>query len=271
MTKPFFTLEATSDPLRFRLPVVRDLCVGVRGDDFLMGGVGLASGISAMQWVMGWPVIWSTAQYLSFARPGDVVDLEVKVAVQGKYTGQARASGRVGDREIFTVNGAFGGRPSDLAEQWVTAPVVPGPEDCAPAGHWHASQENLHARIEFRPAKGRYSLERTGQADGDGHSIYWIRPKGDFEIDSLMVAILADFMPSAIGDALKRPAAGTSLDNTLRIRHVVPTGWLLCDIQVHGLHHGVGHGAMRLFAQSGELIATASQSFLLRVFDGGPG
>jgi len=31
------------------------------------------------------------------------------------------------------------------------------------------------------------------------------------------------------------------------------------------VHAGFGHGAMRLFAQDGELMATASQSVIVRV------
>ena len=58
---------------------------------------------------------------------------------------------------------------------------------------------------------------------------------------------------------------GNSLDNTLRIRRIVPTDWVLCDIRISGVHGGFAHGAMSLFAQDGELMATASQSMILRV------
>src|SRR5918911_2464150 len=55
------------------------------------------------------------------------------------------------------------------------------------------------------------------------------------------------------------------LDNTLRIRRIVPTDWVLCDIRILGIHGGFGHGAMYLFARDGELMATASQSVIVRV------
>ena len=70
-----------------------------------------------------------------------------------------------------------------------------------------------------------------------------------------------------IGSALGQNAGGNSLDNTLRIRRIVPTEWVLCDIRIHGVHGGFGHGAMYLFAQDGELMATASQSLIVRVRD----
>ena len=42
---------------------------------------------------------------------------------------------------------------------------------------------------------------------------------------------------------------------------------VLCDIRITGVHGGFGHGAMYLFAQEGELMATASQSLIVRVRD----
>ena len=40
---------------------------------FMFGGVGLASAIGAMERTTGRPLIWGTAQYLSYARPPSVV------------------------------------------------------------------------------------------------------------------------------------------------------------------------------------------------------
>jgi acyl-CoA thioesterase len=60
-------------------------------------------------------------------------------------------------------------------------------------------------------------------------------------------------------------AGGNSLDNTIRFRRIVPTDWVLCDIQIQGVHGGFAHGSMRLFAQDGQLMATASQSMIVRV------
>ena len=46
---------------------------------------------------------------------------------------------------------------------------------------------------------------------------------------------------------------------------VVATDWVLCDIRISGVHGGFAHGSMSLFAQDGELMATASQSLIVRV------
>ena len=93
----------------------------------------------------------------------------------------------------------------------------------------------------------------------------WLRPRGDQPVDRAMLAIMADHVPSGVGVALGREAGGNSLDNTIRFRHIAPTRWVLCDIGIQGVHGGFAHGDMHLFAESGELMATASQSMILRI------
>ena len=101
-------LQPTHNPNRWYLPVVPGITTR---EGFLFGGCGLGAAIEALEATSGRPVVWATAQYLSFARPGSVVDLEVTVAVDGRNTAQARAIGRVDAEEIITVNGALGRRP----------------------------------------------------------------------------------------------------------------------------------------------------------------
>lgn len=262
-----FTVRATHNPHRWLLSVREDICVGPEGNTFLFGGVGLASSIIAMERTTGRPTIWATAQYLSYARPGAVVDLDVHIPVGGKYTTQARVIGHVDDKEIFTVNAAMGSRPGDISEQWVDAPDAPVPEDCQLREHWRKNATSLHNQLEVRMVKGRQGLECVGgEKSDDGHVVMWVRPKNHaIVIDSGVLGVIADFIPSAIGHAIGRDAGGNSLDNTVRFRKIVPTNWVLCDIQIQGIHGGFVHGQMQLFSENGELMATASQSLILRV------
>ena len=268
MDKLFFDLHPTHNPHRWFLPLTEALCVGPPGKSFMFGGVGLASAIGAMERTCERPVVWATAQYLSFARPPSIVDLDVWTPVHGHQTTQARVTGHVHDQEIFTVNAALGRRPSELSGQWVTMPEVPAPEDCPSAEHWRGGGGDLHSHIDMRVVQGRWGFsEGQKPSADDGRLILWARPKGDHPIDSSMLAILADHVPSGIGNALGLSAGGNSLDNTIRFRHIVPTDWVLCDIKIFGLHGGFAHGEMQLFAQDGELMATASQSMIVRVHD----
>ena len=254
MDKLFFDLHPTHNPHRWFLPVVTSICVGPPASPFMFGGVGLASAVAAMERTCGRPLIWATAQYLSFAKPPNVVDLDVWTPVEGKYNSQARVIGHVDDKEIITVNAALGTRPSELSGQWTDKPDAPPPEACGPADHWRAAEGGLHSRIEVRIAKGRYGLDRVGRPEADGRTLLWARPR-------------EAFVPQGIGNALGQNAGGNSLDNTLRIIRIVPTDWVLCDIRIMGVHGGFGHGSMYLWSQDGQLMATASQSLIVRVRD----
>src|SRR3954471_12412014 len=105
--KEFLGLEATHNPHRWVLPIEPRVCAG---GSFLFGGCGLGAAIAALEGTTGRPVIWATAQYLDYARPPEVLDIDVRIVVDGKQTTQARAVGHVADREILTVNAALGTR-----------------------------------------------------------------------------------------------------------------------------------------------------------------
>jgi acyl-CoA thioesterase len=83
-------------------------------------------------------------------------------------------------------------------------------------------------------------------------------------VDAAALAVLGDYVPMGVGQALGKVGGGNSLDNTLRVIRLVPTKWVLLDIQVHGVDHGFGHGLVHLFAEDGTLLATASQSCIVR-------
>ena len=122
-------LRPTHNPLRWHLPVVPGISTGA---GFLFGGCGLGAAIAAMEGSTGRPVVWATAQYLSYARPGTTMDIDVTIAVEGRQTTQARAVGMVAGTEILTVNAALGERPLEMAGQWAQRPEVDLPDNCAP-------------------------------------------------------------------------------------------------------------------------------------------
>ena len=261
-----FDLQATDDGLKYRLLVVQNICVGPPGNTFLFGGVGLASSISALEAATGRRLIWATAQYLSYSRPGDILDLDVTIPVAGNQISQARVVGHVGDREIFTVNSALGQRDSEHEGQWAEMPEVEGPLSYPEITSW-VGRHDLHDNVETRLAKGRYGeARRIGGPSEDGQVLIWARMRNGFPVNSGVLSIIADFVPSAAGHALGLEAGANSLDNTIRIRRIVPSEWVLCDIRIHGIYAGFVHGRMLMFAQDGTLMATASQSGILRIW-----
>jgi acyl-CoA thioesterase-2 len=261
----FLGLEPSHNPNRWTLPVTAK--VSVR-HGFLFGGCGLAAAIAAMEAVTERPVVWATAQYLSFARPPSIVDIDVVVPVSGRHTTQARAIGHVADREIFTVNAALGRRDFEHSGAWATMPAVPAPEDCPPMPTFPVggvAVESIHSRINSRWALGRFGPAQNGAPSTDGRCAIWAPSPEDLDVSAALLAVLADWMPSGIGHALGVWGGGNSLDNTIRIVRLVPTEWILCEIHVDAVYGGFGHGSVRLWAQDGTLMATASQSVIARL------
>jgi acyl-CoA thioesterase-2 len=237
-SRSFLGLEPTHNPFRWKLPVTEGISTT---GNFLFGGSGLGAAISALEGTSGRQCVWATGQYLSYAQPGEVLDIDVHIAVEGHQITQARAVCHVADREILTVNAALGDREIEASGQWEQMPAdVPPPEECE---------------------------ER--RQPGDGQTLLWARlPDVITGVDATTLAILGDFVPMGIGQALGARAGGNSLDNTLRVCRMVPTEWVLMDIRVHAVERGFGHGLVHMFAQDGTLLATASQSVIVRYWKG---
>jgi acyl-CoA thioesterase-2 len=233
-------LEPTHNPMRWYLPVVPGISTGA---GFLFGGCGLGAAIAAMEGTTGRPVVWATAQYLSYARPGSVMDIDVTIAVEGRQTTQARAVGMVAGTEILTVNAALGSRPLDMAGQWAERPDVPPPDECEPRER-RFTTESIMDRL----------VQRLALADREaGRVALWTRVPELLEMSAPALAVIGDYVPM-----------GNSLDNTLRVARVVPTEWVLADISIDVVANGFGHGRVNLWAEDGTLLGCASQSTLIR-------
>src|SRR5690349_24254390 len=112
--RTFFGLEHTADHT-WEMPIVPSL---ISGTGALFGGCGLGAAIEVLERVTGRPCIWATAQFLSYARPPSMLDLDVLEVVRGHQISQARVIARVGEQEILTVLAALGHRPLALRGQW---------------------------------------------------------------------------------------------------------------------------------------------------------
>jgi acyl-CoA thioesterase len=264
-SRTFLGLEQSHNPFRWSMEVTPSL---VTGGNFLFGGAGLGAAISAMEGTSGRATVWATAQYLSYAKPGEVLDIDVTLAVEGHQMTQARAVCHVGNREILTVNAALGHRPLERSGQWERMPEVPVPEDCPGRPFRNFVEGTINDKLDQRMAKGRQHDELDG-THGDGQVLMWARIPDVIEgVDAATLAVLGDFVPMGVGQALGVLGGGNSLDNTLRVVHLVPTEWVLLDIRVHAVERGFGHGLVHMFAEDGTLLATASQSCIVRFWKG---
>lgn len=261
----FFGLEQL-DVTRWRMPVVRSL---ISGTGALFGGAGLGAGIEVAEAATGRTVTWATAQYLNYAPEGSTLDLEVHEVVRGNQISQVRVLCAVDGREIITVIGAFGERPVPLEGQWAARPQCPPPEQCEPRPMTDHHVGTISSRMDMRLAAARPMSDLPGPP-GTGNSALWVRFPGLSELRASGLAIIGDFVPFGIGQALGARAGGNSLDNTLRVARLVPTEWVLADVRIHAVQHGFGHGLVHLWADDGTLLGTASQSTMVRAWREAP-
>jgi acyl-CoA thioesterase II len=254
-------LEKGATPLTWTMGVQPALC-NLSG--VLFGGAALGAGIEALESATQRPLVWATAQYLQFAPQGSKLDLEVIIPVNGNSTTQARVIGRVGDTEVFTVFGACGSRDVEGDGRFADRPLVRRPSDSPERTFRQPIQNSINELLEMRVAKGRNWEELDGIASPDGRCALWARMPGVDNMSASALAILGDWVPFGVGQALGVRAGGNSLDNTLRYVQSVPTEWVLLDIRVHSVHNGFAHGVVHQWAEDGTLLATASQTVMVR-------
>ncbi|MGO8870920.1 MAG: acyl-CoA thioesterase [Acidimicrobiales bacterium] len=265
--REFLGMLPVGDDLHWRLDVVPELTTP---GNFLFGGCGLGAALVALEAASGRPTVWSTAQYLSFAPTHSVLDLTVTLAAEGRRITQGRAVGFVGDTEILTVNAALGGPGSlDAGGVWVTPPRVPSPEECPPRRLPDFNSTSIFDWIDVRLAAGRTFEElSSGSAPpGDPTSALWARVPGHLEPSAAMLAIIGDYVTGGVSQPLGRRVMSRSLDNTIRVVRLEPSEWVLCDIRILALVDGYGQGVAYLWSERGSLLATASQSMSVRLWE----
>lgn len=261
-TLEFLGFKPGRHPDQWEFPITPKV-TGGRGS--LFGGVGLAAGIVALEAASGKPVVWATGQYLAITQQPVTLDLDVHLPAVGRKVTQGRVLGHIGEQEIITVIGAAGERPSNAEGSWVKFPEALPPDECPVIERDHDGA-TLHDHVELRLARGAFGFNGFGSPTADGRSLLWARMR-DVAHDSGALAIIADFMPSVLGNALGTIAYCTSLDNTIRFGQPEPSDWILCDNHMEYVGNGFGYGTMHLWSQAGTLLATASQSMIVRVPD----
>lgn len=259
----FLGLEATDDRAVWRLPVTPAICTGF---NFLFGGAAMAGATVALERATERPLIWATAQYLSFVRPPSVMEITVTPLVVGNQVTQARATGTADGHDIIVVTAALGSRAVEAAGTWLTPPVVPAPDDCIEAANFRVAPTGIRERLDARLAEGR-TLEQLDGTRGTGRTVLWVRVPELDTLDAAGLGIFGDHVPFGIGQALGQRAGGNSLDNTLRIARIVPTEWALLDVRIDAVGNGFAHGRVDIWSEDGVLMATAAQSAVMRFWD----
>ena len=232
------------------------------GGGSLFGGVGLAAGIVALEQATEKPVVWASGQYLALTQQPTTLDLEVLLPAVGRNVIQGRVVGHLGEKEIITIFGACGERPNVAEGLWDSMPDAAAPLDCDELESHH-EVPSLSDHVEIRIADGMFGFSGAGKSSGDNKTLLWVRMPELYN-DPGTLAIIADYMPSALGNALGKMMSCTSLDNTIRFANPASTEWVLCENIIDFVVNGFGYGHVRMWSETGVLMATASQSMIVR-------
>ena len=233
---------------------------------FLFGGCGLAAGLVALEDASGRPAVWASAHYLSHAPLGSPVTVATSLVAVGGHITQARATAYVEEREILTVNASLGTGELSSPTPWTIMPHVAPPDDCPPREFPDSYARSIFEHVETRVALGRNLSELDGPPSSPVSAV-WSRVPGHFEPSAATLAIFGDFVATGVSHALGRRAMGRSLDNTLRIVEIEPTEWVLCEIHIQALHRGFAQGTGYLWSPRGTLLAIASQTISVRLYE----
>jgi acyl-CoA thioesterase len=238
-----------------------------RMDSRLYGGTAGAVATAAAEAVTGRRGLWTTVQFISHAELGDVIQVQVEVLAHGRRTSQARVTAVLGDRVVFAAVAATAEhKPGGLAGGYLQPPrVVPFDQSepyriPVPEGYRPAEPAGFERVLEIRTARP------DGPKPPAGHLTFWARARGQLATPAVL-AYLSDMIPLAVARAAGRAGAGTSLDNTLRFGPPTRTDWVLVALEPHLAVGGYGHGQATLWSPEGELLAVASQTASMILFD----
>jgi acyl-CoA thioesterase len=236
-----------------------------RHDGRLYGGTAIAAAVALGEAVTGRRALWSTVQFISpESSVGDRIDCKVEVLAAGRRTSQIRVRGFVGEVEVFCALGA-NATPKAGAVSGVFAepPQVVGPEEAPPFQF-----RMPPALLAARPTRSIRLMEMrvATPLDGGTDLHHWVRIPGQRATPAVL-AYLADMVPMSIVHASGHMGGGTSLDNTIRLGRPADTEWVLLEMQPHVADGGFGTGTGLLLSPDGELMAVASQTSALMIFD----
>lgn len=239
-----------------------------RHDGRLYGGTAVAVAAALAEAATDRPALWSTVQFVSGAAVvGDRITCRVEVMAHGHRTSQVRTTAWLGDDVLFCGVGATAhAKPDGLTASYEAMPRVLPPDECAPfefpmpdAMRGLADrgiERSMEIRVATEPgAQGRRAAMR-----------YWARARGHVAT-APMIGYLADMVPMSIAHAAGRMGGGTSLDNTVRFGPPAEAEWVLLELIPHLARGGYGHGTGHVWSPDGELLATASQTAALILFD----
>jgi acyl-CoA thioesterase II len=252
--------QPTEAPNHWQMTAHRNLCLGPAGSKHISGGASLASVVETMERATGRPLIQAHAQFLAVPAAGTDFVIDLRCINQGRSITQVQAAIIADDADRAIIAATLGARGDSGSFTWERAEPPCRPDTAPPVPFVRLDDGDLHSRLDMR-------LALDPRYNPTGRAMFWVRAPDASPVPAAFLALIADYLPEAIHMNIGRPAGAVSLDNSIRIIRRVATPWLLCDIQLSAIADGLFHGRMAIFTEDGALVATASQSGVVRLFN----
>lgn len=242
----------------------------LRHDGAIYGGTAIAASMMAMEAASQRDVLWATTQFVAPAPNGHVIEMHTEVLASGRRTAQLRVTATIDGEVMYASLGSTGiPRDDGLEGQFEAMPVVTPPEESAPRMHGPHRAEAPAEPGWMRECEYLVPEIISTERGGTGTMAMWTRFRHGRPMSSAQIAFAADMVPVAIARGADKMGAGTSLDNALRFAGPSDTEWVLLELQGNMASGGYGHGLVRVWSQSGRLLAVGSQTAsMVYLFDG---
>ncbi len=233
----------------------------LRHDGAIYGGTAIAASMMAMEAATQRDVLWVTTQFVAPAPNGHVIEMQTDVLASGKRTAQVRVTATIDGEVMYASLGSTGvPRENGLTGQFESMPVVTAPEDSVARMHGHPRAEAPTEPGWQRECEYLVPEILSTERGGAGTMAMWTRFRSGRPMSPAQIAFAADMVPVAIARGADKMGAGTSLDNSMRFAGASDTEWVLLELQGNMAAGGYGHGIVRVWSQSGKLLAVGSQT-----------
>ena len=243
------------------------------------GGVLMTIALRAMKASLadeGLHALSATTIFCQPVLPGEL-HIDVEILRAGKSAAQARATvrtaGTPGAGLVTTATFARDREGPDV--HGVTMPQVPSPDEAERTatrrGELAPKPFKIYENLELALALGE-PMWKSGWSKGPAHAAFWYRYKvpqteADGSFDPLALPPIADTMPPALVRRLGPEDSRymmPSLDLTVYFIAPAKTSWVLVESFVERARAGYAVGSANLWDESGQLIARAAQTMLLK-------
>ena len=238
----------------------------------IAGGALLGVATNVLKTMTGRAPLWCTAQFVSLPAWSETVNIYADVLARGRSVSQARCTLIVDDQLVALVLGAAANLSAPSGAAVVRPPRVPAAEHCVVCPFLDlvgdGATKDMSSVVELRLARGSGTV-RTGRTSrpGRGRVALWVRvgQAGSRRFDSATLAFVGDLALIVLSDALGTLAGGASLDNSVRFGPLSSGEWLLLDAKLIQFAEGVGHIRGDIWSDDGALLASVTQSCIVRI------